>query len=40
MFEIGTNLKEFLLALVALVGTIAGYYFGYRRGISNTLKDK
>lgn len=38
--EIGTNLKEILLALVALLGTVAGYYFGYKRGVSNSFPDK
>lgn len=35
MIDIGQNLKEAILALVAMVGTIAGYYFGYKRGITD-----
>lgn len=39
MFDIGGNLKEILLAIVAMVGTIAGYYFGYKRGVLDSLRD-
>lgn len=39
MFEIGENLKEILLAFIALVGTIAGYYYGYKRGVIDSLGD-
>lgn len=38
MIEIGPNLKEIILAIVALIGTIAGYYFGFKRGYSGCLK--
>lgn len=39
MFEIGENLKEILLAVIALVGTVCGYYFGYKRGVLDSLDD-
>lgn len=36
-FDIGENLTEIFLAVVALVGTIAAYYFGYKRGVIDSL---
>lgn len=39
MFDIGENLKEVLLALVALASAVAGYYFGYKRGVLDSLRD-
>jgi hypothetical protein len=39
--EIGPNLLQLALAFISLAGTIAGYYFGYKRGRNNSqVKDK
>ena len=38
LIEIGQNFKEILLAMVAMVGTVFGYYFGYKRGSADKVR--